>query len=271
MALSEDTKVDIRRHLRYGAIGQYKTSAAGGTLAVGSLGWRFFRTAGNLEYRMNNLSPVEEAKITGFAVGSVSFIGANPAPGDQFTAALSGGGLSQAQQVTVTAVAGDTPLSLSSKMAAALAANTTIAAAGFVVTALYGAGPFGVNQQVPLPEVSVTNTQPFIFAVSTTSSLCAPQVVGQGAQRSPSADLTGQGNVTFGFIPLLNGLEAALFGASQNLDTRRADVWYARSNEIAQRRALYEQLAETFAEFIAPINPDVSRHKFQHLGPVRYV
>lgn len=270
MALNEATKVKVRRHLRYGVAGLYKTSAAGGTLAVGQIGYRFFQPYGNLEYRMNNLSPVEEATVTGAAMGAVSFVGPNPTAGDQFVVALSGGGLSTVQQVTVTAVNGDTPTTIGSKVAAAIALNTTIAAAGFYAVALYGAGPFGVNQQIPLPEVAIVGPQPFTLGVTTTSAL-APQVTMQGQQMSPSADFTGAGDITYGFIPILDALESAIASASQNLDTKQADVWKHHGNELAQRRSLYEDWQFRFSEFIGiPMNESVPEDRFKNVGVVRY-
>lgn len=272
MALAEIYKVRIRKHLRYGVAGLYKISPAGGTFAVGQIGYRFFQAYGNLEYRMNNMSPVEEALITGLAIGSVAYIGQNPAAGDQFTLNLSGGGLTSPQQITITAAAGDNTLTISNKMAVALSANQVLATAGFYAVGLYGTGQFGPNVQQPLPEMAVLGPQPFQMTVSTTSTVTGTQVVMQGEQLPPYADLVGNGTLTWGYVPLLDALEAALIGASQNLDTKRADVWYHHGNELAQRRSLYADVQLRLAEFMGiPVNSDVPGGAFKRIGVVRYV
>jgi hypothetical protein len=53
MAFTNAEKVDVRRFAGYGTYGVGSTG----------FGWRFFQTAGTLEFRMNNLQPEEEAVV----------------------------------------------------------------------------------------------------------------------------------------------------------------------------------------------------------------
>jgi hypothetical protein len=54
MAFSDPEKTDIRRFCGYPAYG---------SAATGFENWRFFQAYGLLEFRMNNLSPAEEAVV----------------------------------------------------------------------------------------------------------------------------------------------------------------------------------------------------------------
>lgn len=58
MALTDEQKVDVRRHLRYGPVGVLPD---GGSF----ISYRFFVWHGQLEFRMNNMAPAEELRITG--------------------------------------------------------------------------------------------------------------------------------------------------------------------------------------------------------------
>ena len=58
MALTEQQKVDVRRHLGFGPIGN---NPNGGSF----ISYRFFVTQGQLEYRLLNLSPEEEKMLVG--------------------------------------------------------------------------------------------------------------------------------------------------------------------------------------------------------------
>lgn len=58
MALTEEQKADVRRHLGHGPVGNDPT---GGSF----ISYRFFVTEGQVEYRLNNLSVVEEKILVG--------------------------------------------------------------------------------------------------------------------------------------------------------------------------------------------------------------
>lgn len=253
MALPNAIKVKIRDHLRYGIAGLYRTSPAGGTVASGMIGYRFFQAYGTLEYRMNNMDPNEEAMVTGAAVGAVAVTGPNPNAGDTFTLNFSGGGLSTPVQITVTAAAGDQPVNIIAKLAAALIQNQTLQLAGFTAAAPFGSGPFAPNTTIPLPECSVVAPAAFTLQASC-SSISGIQVTAPGEQIGYTASLDGRTQI-FGFIPILDGLKGAIASASQNFDTRQADVWKGRASELALRTAAYETIRVEFANFMGvPMN-----------------
>src|SRR5437868_4628460 len=104
--LSEEAKSEIRRHLGYPLIGQLRVSVGGQSLALGAQGWRYFQAYGFLEYKLNNLSAVEEARTLGLAIGSLAIFG-NIHPGDTITVTISGGPLAVPEVLTVTAGARD--------------------------------------------------------------------------------------------------------------------------------------------------------------------
>lgn len=58
MALTDTQKADVRRHLGFGPFGM----EIGGNSFIG---YRFFQVEGQLEYRMNNFRPEEEAILVG--------------------------------------------------------------------------------------------------------------------------------------------------------------------------------------------------------------
>ena len=128
-------KSNIRRHLDYPVAGLLSASAAGGSLASAFVGYRFLQTYGRLEWKLNNLNPDEEARLTGLAYGAVALVGPQPNPGDQIGITLSGGGLSTPQ--TITATMPTVPVGTDGRpqfilaLAAAAAANTALQQARF--------------------------------------------------------------------------------------------------------------------------------------------
>src|ERR1700722_8606779 len=77
MPLIEQYKSDIRRYLGYPVVGLYNQSPAGGSLANLNSGYRYFESYGQLEYRMNQLKPDEEARVTGQIYGAIGFANSN--------------------------------------------------------------------------------------------------------------------------------------------------------------------------------------------------
>jgi hypothetical protein len=67
MALTDSNKVQIRRHLGYGPLGN---TDSGGSM----MGYRFFVHHGLLEYRLNHLTSTEEAVLTGANSSNPSFV-----------------------------------------------------------------------------------------------------------------------------------------------------------------------------------------------------
>lgn len=271
MPLTLAQKSDVRRHLRYPVGGLFRNSPAGGSLADGSAGYRYFQEYGFLEWRLNNLMPDEEARLTGGCYGGVAFMGPAPNPGDTCTVTLSGGGLASPVAVTVTAATGDTTLSMIARLAAALAGDVNLIAAQFFVLAPYGTGAFS-QAAIPVPELAIVNTTSFSVATSFTGIL-VPEITSQGAQLQPSLtdETVTPAVVYYGYLPILNFLESAYAGTTNNLDTAKADVWTARRTELPERMSLYATWQGKLSEYIdIPINPR-RRANFKQLGMVGYM
>lgn len=270
MPLPDAIKVKIRDHLKYGVAGMYRVSPAGGTTATGSNGYRFFQAYGQLEYRMNNLSANEEAMVTGDAVGSVGFNGLDPVVGNVFTVNISGGGLSTPVTITVTASEGDKPYHLAAKVALAINGNTTLQAARFYAIALFGTGPFSQGTEIPLPECNILAKEEFTITASAAGSPTAVFITAQGDRIAYDASLDGR-TTLFGFIPILDALKGAVASASQNFDTKRADVWYGRSSEMALRIAAYEQWRVQFGDFMGLVLNPSRPNRGARSGYVRHL
>lgn len=253
MALTFSDKSDIRRHLKYPLAGSLRDSAAGMTVAMGSAGYRFFQAYGFLEYRMNNLMPDEEARTLGQAYGAVGFYGPGGNVGDTVTLTISGGGLLTPVVLTVTLTPTVlTNLQVSAAVAQIAAQNVSLQSNSFRVDAPYGAGPFSQNA-VAIPQVAIVNySTPFTLSLTTTGALAA-QILTNGSFLSPS--LVTESQTVFGYLPILNFLESAWGGATQNLDTSKAAVWTWNAREIRDRKRLYEQWVLHFSRFIdIPVN-----------------
>lgn len=252
MALTLAQKSNVRRHLKFPLVGNIAVSPAGGQFAQGNIGYRFFQAYGTLEYRMNNLQPVEEARLLGGAYAAVALAGPQPNPGDVISVTLSGGPIASPQ--TITAVAGvpipntDMRLPLALTLAGGCALNPVLQAAGVVALAPYGTGPYA-ESAVPIPEVSFSAATAFAIACSGTGIL-RPQITATGALVTPTTTLDGGNTFLWGYLPICDGLESAYLTTSDNLDTRKADVWTANPNEGGQRRSLYENQVQLMADFL---------------------
>ena len=252
MPLTEIQKSGVRRHLGYPVIGLLRTSPGGGTLGAASAGWRYNEAYGFLEYKLNNLNPDEEARLNGTAYGSVILVGPQPQLGDTFSVTFTGGGLSTPQTIRATAYAAnssyDNRINVVNALAGQVSLSTPMQAAGYQSAAPYGTGPFSQNA-VAIPEVGFTNAAPFTLTCAGSGS-SAPQVSGSGGLLPPSVQLSTRGTPIYGYVPILDALETAYGGASQNLDTAAADVWKGRMNELGQRRALYETWVDMLSQYL---------------------
>lgn len=272
MPLTLAQKSNVRRHLGYPVAGLVRNSVAGGTLATGAAGWRFTQAFGFLEYKLNNLNPDEEARLTGYAYGSLIFVGPFPAVGDSVGITLSGGPIASPQTLTVTYPINnggqDGKLWFAQALAAACSLNPVLQAAGVVGVSPFGTGAFSQNA-VPLAEVAFTCAVPFNFVNPTGTGIIAPQITSDGALLEPYTSLDGDNNIA-GYLPILNGLEGAYAATSQNLDTISADVWHGRSNEAGARASLYESWRGLMSDFLdTPINPH-RRNNMRRTGALRF-
>ena len=273
MAITDAQKVQIRRHMGYPVIGLMQQSPGGASLGSAAAGYRFFAAYGLMEWRLNNLQVSEEAALVGSATGGISVAGSQPSPGDTVTVVFSGGPIATSQTLTTPpfSPAGiDGRLTLCQQIASLVSQSTVLRAAGIYAATPYGTGPYSQNA-IPLPEVGFVGPAPFTIAASGTG-VTAPQVLAQPSYVPPSASLDGGATTLYGYIPILNGLEAAWAGASDNLDTAKADVWTARSNELGLRTSLYSTWRGMLSDFLGvPVNPqrrrenDPARH-----GAIRF-
>lgn len=274
MALTFEQKSSVRRHLQYPVAGLITTSPAGGSFMSGLVGYRFFQAYGQLEYKMNNLMPDEEARLVGLAYAAIVLTGSQPTPGDTITVVISGGNLQAPVTLTVTAPAGiagqDMRLVLCALLASACASNAVLQAAGVIGIAPFGAGPYAIGQ-VPTPGVAFTSPIAFtVTAAASAGATCAPQVTARGAMLTPTASLDGGTTSLFGYLPILDGLESAYAGASDNMDTMQAAVWKGRSNELGLRMSLYKNWQGSLSDFLGiPVNRD-RRHHPSRSGAIRY-
>jgi hypothetical protein len=216
---------------------------AGGSFFDGSVGYRFNQAYSFLLWKLDTLNPDEEARITGFAYGSVLVQG-NTQAGDTITLAISGAALTGSQSFTVTAGPQDTALTLAVAIANAVNQNLALTSVGFVAVAPYGVGPYSYRPGLaPLSEVAIQNAQAFTLAVSSTGYTSAALTT-NGAQLHPRAVLTDPAtNVVttyYGYLPILDALETGAVGTSEDLSTLKADVWTARMDELEEREKLYQ-------------------------------
>ena len=274
MPLTESEKSGIRRHLQYQEIGLLVTSPTGGTLASAAASWRFNQAYGFLEYKMNNMNPAGEARLTGAYYGAVSITGAQPNEGDTVSitfGAPTGVLASSPQTIVVTAGAPvpnvDGRLTMLAEIAAQVARNQVLASIGMLALTPFGTGPLALNA-VPFPEISFRCLTPFTMSLSANGAVY-PAISHAPAQLSPYASVLSDTPV-YGYVPILDQLEAALGGASQNLDTYKAAVWTGRMNEIGQRISLYKEWQGRLSDFLGvPLNLYRRNFSSQH-GAMRF-
>jgi hypothetical protein len=261
MAITIAQKSSIRRHLGYPVAGLARTGQAGGTLASGSIGYRWLQAYGFLEYKMNNLNPDEEARLTGNAYGAIAFSGPQPTPADTVEVVISGGGLLSPQTLSITAgpqVPGqDGRITVVNLLAAAGGSNPALQTAQIVCLSPYGTGAYSQNS-VPFPEISFSGPKAFTLT-ATGSGATYPQITANGILLPPFATVSDAIGATpvYGYLPLLDALEGGYLGSAQNMDTKEAGPWKARMNEQAQRMSLYQTYRAQMADFLGTmINPD---------------
>ena len=257
----------------YPVIGLARNSVAGGTLGSAAASWRFHEAYGFLEYKLNNLNPDEEAMLTGAAVGAVALVGPQPAIGDTMTLTVSGGPLASAVALTVTMgtvqVGYDNRLTLANQLAGAVSQSASLQTAGFLALAPYGTGAYALNA-VALAEIALTCPVPFTLAASGTGAV-APQITATGTYsvNTPYGSLDGT-TTLYGYINLLNALDAAYLGSSQNLDTIEADVWKGRSNELGLRLSQYEVMVDRLSDALGVMRNPKAKARPERRGGVRY-
>lgn len=265
MALLETEKSSVIRHLGYPVVGLWMVAPGGQNMAYGGAGFRYFGAFGSLLYRLNQLKPDEEARITGRAYGAVGFTGFNPTPLDVVTLTVTGGGLVTPVTVSVTVpqnVPGQAPYTgnnLVSALSQALLLNPAIPGAGFTVVAPYGTGPFS-QQSVAVPIVALLGPPCLSYSLTVGySGNTVPQIMANGQLIPPfiSFRSMGQNNKIYGFLPILDYLEGAYGGATIDLSASIANNVTLRHDELEQREIQYDWYKLRLSEFMGvPINMD---------------
>jgi hypothetical protein len=239
-------------------------SAAGSSTAAGNLGWRFFGTYGTLVGRLQQLSPNEEAKITGRAYGAVTFNGLLPTIGNTVSVTLTGGGLTEPLTVTVVVQnsapngAAWTNNTVASALAQAFALQPAFVSAGFYAIANYGSAPY-TQMVVPLPTCSILaayNAPAFTISVSTTGLLAA-QIGANGMYLSPFMTFSrvGQVQTVYGYLPILNILESGFLASSANMSAMVAGDVTLRWDEAEQRNDQYDMYRKRLGDWLGiPLN-----------------
>ncbi len=265
MALSKQDISNTARHLKYDIIGLNMNQQGGASMAYGGAGYRYFGFYGTLLFRLQQMAPNEEAMLTGRAYGSIAFNGFTyPAVGDSIQVAIVGGLITNPIVATVIVpqvAAGQSPwslMNLAGALAQAFAIQPAFQAAGFAAIADYGSSPFS-DTKILVPICSLIAPANTSFQISATfTGSTPPQIIANGTLLPPYLALSGPYGTAkvFGFLPILDYLESAMGGATQNLSLSRAEDAYFRNDEVDAREDLYEKYIDKLANFLGvPRNP----------------
>jgi hypothetical protein len=266
MPLTIEEQTDVLRHLNYPLSGLMSVSPAGGSLAPANNAYRYFQSYGQLQYRMSQLAPNEESRITGKPFGAVGFNNNNAlvVPGSVITITLTSTALGGALPLVYTVQDDDTLLSVCGGLAQVAALNTTFTGAGFYAINDFGNGPYS-EQVVPFPIVSFigpTTTTSFTIAVSLSEfGQPIPQIVANGALLAPVLylDTTIPAEKIYGFLPILDFLESAQVSSVQNLSVHKAREFTRNPKELREKQMLYKYWQYKLAQFMG-VSLDLNNH-----------
>lgn len=267
MALLIHEQASVIRHMGYPAQGLFQNAPAGGSLAMGNAGYRFFGSYGPLLYKLNQFAPNEESRMVGAAYSAVGFTGLDPIVGDTTTVTISGGGLPTpvSKTITVTSIGPGqqawTLLTLCAAIAASFASDPIFNSAGFLAIADYGAGIYSAAK-VPTPLVSFrapSGVQTYTMTASSTGQ-AAVQIFSPPQKLSPYLNFSraGVNNVIWGFLPILDYLEGAYGGAVQDMAVMQANNVVLRMDELEQRENMYQAYRYKLSRWLMiPLGDDV--------------
>lgn len=236
--ITDEHRSDCRRHLRYPAMNYSAPSGmnTGGIWPLNEI---------TLDAKLDQLTATGIAKLTGSALGGMLLAG-NPQSGDTITLNIFSAELPEDGVDLVIENQNFTLNTFAHAVAAAINANVTLQAQRF----------FAMRRD---SEVYVVCPETFSFSVMGSGGTSVGRTA-FGSKAEPAAivgaDDAGIAIVKYGYLSILNHLQNEIAGATQNLDTRKADVWEARADEVKQREALYERWQRMLSEFLGvPINP----------------
>ena len=250
--LTQSQKSDIRRHLGYPTLQLSRQSNGMGSLGMAS-DYMNYQSFVPIDQKLDNLPAEAEARLTGDVYGTIALMGLPPEAGDQIDLDIVCDDLTPVlnESIQVVAVEGDTQQSLIQKLAIAVLQNSTLATNKFVAFAA-DVPSETMGGRAPLAEVAIRAPLPFTMGLSPTGNIGAA-ITHEAINLEPTATvgaLNGLPLVKYGYLQILGYLEGAHAGATQNLDTIKADVWTGRMDEVAQRKRLYEEWVQNLSGFL---------------------
>lgn len=238
--LSEITKSRIRVHMGVPVLGVQNSGFA--------QGYRYMQEAGLLEYRMNNLQPVEEAQLTGWPIANIQITG-KPTLGDRLA-------------FTVNSLASVPYVVQASDLSNADILGSIAANASAAINAQYLGTPvastYVPSLKTPYPTASTPwaaiilqgiSPASFFVTVAATGNT-TPIVTVNGASIPPSYTFTDDGETVNGYVPILDYLEGVVARPSDLAKFAKADVVDFRANEIGYRRAIYREWQGMLSKFL---------------------
>lgn len=203
----------------------------------------------DLDSRLEEMTVVGEAILTGACIGSVAIVGLDPSAGDTITLIVTSTDLQAPVTVSAEAAEGDDKFTFGTKLTAALAQNAQLAGAGFAAGGPYqGSAVFDKNLN---PQVELKAFNPFALTVAFSGSVAA-SVTSQGVQVEPSVVVEkqlGQSVTRWGYLPILNWLQGAIGAVTQNSAVAKAGT-YVRGQELKERRELMAYWRTDLSNFL---------------------
>lgn len=243
--LSPDEKSDIRRHLRAGAIAVNRYGPNVGQLRNLVINDGLY----HLESRLDELSLVDEAKLTGACLGSVVVAGLDPVAGNSVSIVVDSADLVAPVTVNWTAPTNLSRFDLAVQLSSLLGANSSLAQAG-----IQSSGPWqgGVDKNLQ-PVIELKAARPFTLTAGYAGQ-ASLMVVSQGEHVEPSAVVAkrlGVETVKYGYVPILNYLTGAIAGVTRNADVARAGS-YSRGRELRERKDILAFWRHELKVFLFP-------------------
>lgn len=249
--LTNAEKDGIRRHLGYAALNH----GAGPSPYFASEMFQYSQSSNFLEQRLDQLTPITEARITGKVIGVIAFVGNTPAPGSVYSVSFTSVALfGDDTPVTVgpiTVEQDDTRAIVAGRLTEAIQLDSVLVSAG-----IFAGGPYGPGlsqRDIVNPEVEIF--APKAFTMSVTTSGVALAISQQGAHVDPMVAFGGGASsggycsdpdssvvydpYTYGFIPILDKLHNLIGESSQRAHIASTEG-FRKTDEIKERRRIYD-------------------------------
>ena len=218
------------------------------------LGYRYFTEAGTLEFRLNNLQPIEEANLTGVPISTIGVTG-RPAVNDTITATING------VPVTYTITPADVAQGASATTFIAQNLATSICQTGVGVSAAAAPGPTNMQlpylvAAVPLVILQGLGSNLFTASVAQSSTGLYTYVLDQPQYPTPNITFADDNTTCYGYIQILDYLESKVAQASDNFAVSQSDTVRLRADEMQARIRLYTYWRKRLSSYLGvPLNP----------------